>query len=215
MEHRYRAVCKLELIAQIQITGSLRIVPYFCTAKKNDSTRPSFETIVRAVARKLSWRPDFSVAQPAQELYGKATQGLPEATTTTGWKKLLKDVIRGTSSELPPSRHIVILVDALDECASIEDIEMFLEYMPDILVEFPRIYFLCSSRQHVDVDSKLDLEKYQIDVTPGSTNDEMTHFIDKEICFRRTKLQVSSKKPIFCKSITFDIIGWILNSLNS
>jgi hypothetical protein len=183
----------LKALADIQPPDErLRILSYFFPVRTGADSAPSFKTIVRSLAQKLAFKPDFSVAQPAQELYNKAKGGLQEPRSLGEWKQLLKDLLR-------ESGKVVILVDGLDESKSREDETLFLDQMQNILAEFPEVHVLCSSRQHVRFGEYFKNDMYTVTVTPDVTSKDITKFINDEIVHRMSFLENKSPKSIFSR----------------
>ena len=186
----------------------LRVISYFCTARSGKSKRaddkifPSDESesadyysiIIRALARKISLMPDFTLARQAKKFHGKHTRGLQQPVGIGLWEEFLRDLLRDDEGV----SDFVFVIDALDECDSLEepvDSEKLLDFMKELMQEFSNIQILCSSRQHVPVKKYFSDEVlYPVDAL-SAPNDEIQDFIRNEIESRRDEQQGS----IFCK----------------
>lgn len=134
------------------------------------------------------------MAQPAQDFFNEHTRGLQSGIGIDGWKTLLHKLLRESTT----TSKVIILVDALDECSSTEEAELFLNVMGDIVDKFPHVHFLCSSQQHIDVSSYIDA--YKVDVAAAQTEQDMKAYVNGEIEFRRQSRKEKIKpKNIFCK----------------
>lgn len=178
-----------------QSNRPLRVIPYFCTARSDESKRADYySTIIRALARKIFLRPDFTLAQRAKKLHGKHTRGLQKPVDIKLWEEFLHDLLRDDEGV----SDFVFVIDALDECDFVEDpehSEKLLDFMRELMHKFPNIQILCSSRQHVPVKKYFSDEVlYPVDAL-SAPDDEIQNFIRSEIDYRKNKQQDS----IFCK----------------
>ena len=171
----------------------VRIVPYFCEAK--GTTRPDYETIIRALIRHLSLLPDFSLAKVARDWYSKATstRGQGDDPDVGEWEDFFEELVQGAVREY----KFVFIVDALDECLDLREAELFLDFMSKrIMRSYPNVYMLCSSHQQVRVsDYFYEERRHDVEVTPTATAHEMEKFITGE----RERRKSTSGDSIFCK----------------
>ena len=178
-----------------QSVRPLRVIPYFCTARSDDSERVDYySTIIRALARKISLMPDFTLARRAIKFHGKHTRGLQKPVDIGLWKEFLRDLLRDDDGV----SDFVFLIDALDECDPVEEpvnSEKLLEFMQDLMQEFPNIQILCSSRQHVPVGKYISSGLLCPVDALSAPNTEIQNFIRSEIDSRRRKQHGS----VFCK----------------
>ena len=173
----------------------LRVVPYFCDASNTGSTRPDYETIIRALVRRLSLLPDFTLAKPAQDLYNSATstRGQGDDPEIGVWEDLFEKLIDAGAHEY----QFVFIVDALDECRDLPQVEKFLKYMKHrVMGQDSNVYLLCSSHQQVRVSNHFHKEILQdVEVTAAATAYEMERFVNGELERRKE----DSGDSIFCK----------------
>lgn len=186
------------------LDNALRIIPYFCTASKDGLKRPNYETIIRSLAQKLSWKPDYTVAQLALTMHNDFTTGTQPLVPRPRWEKLLEDLI----SEIPKESVVVFLVDALDECSSEDDYGKFLEFMSKMVQKFANIQILLSSRQHINVQRYYkESLLYDVEVLPERTEPDMERHIAGEIQRRRPK-EYNDRESVFCKFALHPCDGW-------
>lgn len=161
-----------------------------------------FETIIRSLAKKLSWTSEFTVASPAQTLYDdcnelKSNNSVPAEGKLLGtrqWTKLLGDLINDISKD----SVIVSLVDALDECSN-DNSGQLLMFMAERMKASLNVQFLCSSRQHVRVGKWLEESLlYDLEVGSAMTRTEMKRLVRAEIESRRPK-EYKTGESVFCK----------------
>ena len=179
-----------------QYDRPLRVIPYFCTARSDESERADYySTIIRAFARKVSLMPDFTLAQRAKKFHGKHTRGLQKPVDIGLWEEFLRDLLRDDEGV----SDFVFVIDALDECDPVEDpvnSEKLLDFMRELMQKFPNIQILCSSRQHVPVRKYISEKMYYPVDSLSAPNDEIQYFIRDKIESRRNEQQGS----VFCKS---------------
>lgn len=172
----------------------LRVIPYFCTALSGEQKRADYSTIIRALARKISLMPDFTLAQRAETFYTEHTRGLQERVETPLWKEFLRELLRDDKGV----SDFVFVIDALDECDSAEEPEdsgKLLDFMRELMREFDNIQILCSSRQHVPIKNYFSDEVlYHVDPLSGPP-EEIQNFIRDEIDSREDK----QRDSVFCK----------------
>lgn len=175
----------------------LRVVPYFCDASSTGSTttRPEYETIIRALVRHLSLLPDFTLAKLAQARYDRATstRGQDDQLDISQWEDLFKKLVDAGTNEY----RFIFLVDALDECLDPQQAERFLKFMSnEVMRTYSNVYLLCSSHQHVRVGNYFSAEcRHDVEVTHEATAHNMENFIAGELVSR----EATSKDSIFCK----------------
>lgn len=174
---------------------SVRIVPYFCDANKAGTTRPDYNTVIRALIRHLSLLPDFTLSKLALDKYSRdpnpRSQG--DDVDIGEWEDLFKELVVEGADEY----HFVFVVDALDECLNLKEAEHFLYFMSKKVMPLcPNVHLLCSSRQQVRVNDHFSEERrHDVEVTSAVTALEMKKFITGELARRRS----ISKDSVFCK----------------
>jgi hypothetical protein len=169
----------------------VRIIPYFCSAL--GSKRPDCEIAIRSLVRKLSWKSDYSVADPARSIHNKFTKGLKGDPSIDDWQQVLDDLI----SEYGAAARLVFLVDALDEFIDVEERELFLDHMQKVADKHSNVYLIFMSHHYVRVDRCFDRSiLLQYEVRQSDTKKDVETFINTEIRFRRQA--PGSKESIFC-----------------
>lgn len=207
----YHTYITLKTHGRFNLQGrELRIIPYFCAASKTGSTRPNFETIIRAMVQHLALLPDFTLAEPAQERYNKMTsaQGQTEDSKPDWWTDLFKELIKSGADQY----HFVFIVDALDECIEPtadepSAAEKVLEFMSNIMKLYTNVCLLCSSHQQVPVRDYFGLDNkfygenilQEVEVTVDATEDAMEAFIIGELVRRKR----GAGNSIFCKQFEY------------
>ena len=175
----------------------LRIVPYFCDASRTGSTRPDYETIIRALVRHLSLLPDFTLAKSAQARYSSAnsTRGQDGELDISEWENLFKELVDPGANKF----QFIFIIDALDECLDLPQAERFLNFMSNrVMSNYSNIYLLCSSHQQVRVGDFFCKEcRHDVEVAHEVTAYAMEKFIAGELEDRKE----TSKDSIFCKCI--------------
>lgn len=203
----YHTYITLKKHGRFNLQGrELRIIPYFCAVNKTGSTRPNFETIIRAMVWRLARLPDFTLAEPAQQRYNKMTsaQGQTEDSKPDWWTDLFKELIKSGADQY----HFVFIVDALDECIEPtadepSAAEKVLEFMSNIMKLYTNVCLLCSSHQQVRVCDYFGLDNkfygenilQEVEVTVNATEDAMKAFITGELSRR----EMGAGGSIFCK----------------
>jgi hypothetical protein len=171
----------------------MRVIPYFCTALTGEPKRADYQIIIRALSRKISLLPDFTLAQQAKVLHSQNKRGLQESVDISTWENFLRDLLRDDKG----ATDFVFVIDALDECDSSdvpEDSEKLLDFMSGLMRKFPNVQMLCSSRQHVPVQKYFgDKILYKVDALAAPA-EEIQNFIRDEI-----ENLKSQKDSIFCK----------------
>jgi hypothetical protein len=136
--------------------------------------------IVRSLAQKLSWQPDFTVAKPARHQYNISARGLKEELATSKWEELMKSLLGG----IPRESFVIFVIDGLDQCADSAYADL-LTFMAEVLAAAKNVCFLCSSRQHVPVKRLLgEIPIYEVNIR-DETKEDMETFIKKEIASRK------------------------------
>ena len=173
----------------------VRILPYFCDANKAGTTRPDYETILRALIRHLALLPDFALAKRAQDRYSKSlsTRGQGDDLDIGDWEDLFKDLVEEGADDY----QFVFVIDALDECLDLRQAEYFLDFMGNrILPLHPNVHMLCSSRQQVRVNDYFSVgRRYDVEINSAVTALEMERFIAGELARRER----TSKDSVFCE----------------
>ena len=188
-------VSELQALSENYLRRELRVIPYFCTARSDESKRADYYSIIiRALARKVSLMPDFTLAQRAEAFHSQHTRGLQEGVNILLWEEFLRDLLR----DVKGVSDFVFVIDALDECDMVEEpvnSEKLLDFMRGLIQEFPNIQVLCSSRKHVPVGKYISNGLlYPVDALSAPYN-EIESFIRSEIDSRREKQHGS----VFCK----------------
>lgn len=195
----YHAYHALRDNPEMQPIGmELRVIRYFCDAKKMGTKPPSSETIIRALTWRLSLLPDFTLADATQKRYNKFISS-PGSHDDLDIKKLFKKLITSGADQY----RFVFLIDALDECIDSEQLADFLTFMSTVLESAANVYLLCSSHKYVNVGTffgagntyvREDILEV-VDVTAAKSAAGMKEFIPGELERRKEKANAS----IFCK----------------
>lgn len=169
----------------------VNFVSYYCHGS-GSGPGPQYETIVRALCRRLAWKSDGSVADDAMRLYHSSKE-VPDAqlTVKSTWEPLLHKLIASSPST------IVFILDALDECdspGSYKDVLKFLARLPQ---QPNGPYMLVSSRPHVPVGVYLGASVQTFDVIHPETKNEMKNFIESQINSKMNDKEW--EKSIFCE----------------
>lgn len=176
----------------------LLVIPYFCDTTK----RAKYETIVRSIARKLSLLPDFTIAQEALEFYDTNSKGLTHTIDITEYE----DLVRSLLKERSKSCNIALLIDALNEIDARneydppQNVERLCYFLSEIVCMNPRVRVLFSSHEQLSGSEKFKENLEKVEVVKSAPKDELKDFINKEIKFRKIKLEDSNS--IFRKKIT-------------
>ncbi|KAI0418533.1 hypothetical protein F5X98DRAFT_373681, partial [Xylaria grammica] len=170
-------ICRVISHPENHLIHGVRLVPYYCYASgtSKESKAPKYETIIRALCRRLAWNSDGSIAKPARDFYNN-TKGDNDASFTvkSTWEPLLKNLV--TSSK----DTIIFVIDALDECESMEQYNMFLEFLGGFPHTPKGPYFLISSRPHVEVGDYFK-SFVQFDAAHQKAKEDMKKFITDQI----------------------------------
>ncbi|GAW10750.1 hypothetical protein ANO14919_000850 [Xylariales sp. No.14919] len=170
-------ICRVISYLENRPIPGVRLVPYYCYASgtSKESKAPKYETIIRALCRRLAWNSDESIANPARD-FDNNTKGDNDASFTvkSTWEPLLKNLV--TSSK----DTIIFVIDALDECESMEQYNMFLEFLGGFPHTPKGPYFLISSRPHVEVGDYFK-SFVQFDAAHQKAKEDMKKFITDQI----------------------------------
>jgi len=154
------------------------------------------EIIIRALASRLALLPDRTLAKAAKTSYtvAESSHSQEKDYTIEDWEKLFEDLVKDS----PTQSQIVIVVDALDECDSVEA-EHFLIFMMKIVKDHPNVRFLCSSHQQVrvrEISKRILQTDYvpDVEMTEAATAESMKIFITEELEAMRAECSDS----IFC-----------------
>lgn len=169
----------------------VRFVPYYCHGS-GSSPGPKYETIIRALCRRLAWNSDGKVAEEGMQLY-ESSKSDPEAQVTMRktWEPLFHELIASSSAT------IVLILDALDECDSIDHYMMLLEFLNKVPRGTSGPYILVSSQPHVPVGDFFDGSVKTFDVVQSETRNDMRNFIEHQITAKSE--QIRWRKGIFCE----------------
>lgn len=171
-------------------TGGVRLVQYYCHGS-GSGQGPSYETVLRALCRRLAWTNSGRVAEAAQSRYNSSTMSPePPLTATKLWGPLLQELVSSSS------KPILFLIDALDECKTPQDGARLLEFLTALQdsQETP-VYFIVSSRPHIQIGRYFKESVQAFDVIQPQTKHGMECFIDPQISFKQEKTHF--KESIF------------------
>lgn len=118
----------------------------------------------------------------------------PEAQVTV--KKTLEPLLQDLIAF--GSARIVFVLDALDECESVDHYMRLLEFLHNLPRGINGPYVLVSSQPHVPVGTYFDDSVTTFDVVQPETRNDMKNFIENQIIAKGA--QVRWRKSIFCKS---------------
>ncbi|KAI9695434.1 MAG: hypothetical protein M1820_008619 [Bogoriella megaspora] len=186
----YRVLTALQSLSENPSRDdTLRVIPYFCDASKVGSEPPVYKTLIRALCRRLSLMPDFTLAQVADSFYTGYQRPGVGPPSLEQWQDLLSDLIEHCSGVSGSKTHIVFLIDALDECKANTDTIKFLDQMSKITKEHSDVRFLCTSHQQVPVKDYFSFEPlYDMDIGFAQSTQDMDKFVHGEIEHRRAEL---------------------------
>lgn len=170
-------------------------VHYYCSGSGVDKG-PSYETVLRALCRRLAWNSDGTLAEPANHLY-ESSRSIPDVQLTVKgtWELLLQQLI---DSRLDVCT-VVFVFDALDECETGGDYTDLLQFLHKLPRKSKGPYFLVSSRPHVQVEKYFNSCVQVFDVVQPQTSIDMEFFIEAQLALRRDS--VRGGKSIFCEYI--------------
>jgi len=98
------------------------------------------------------------------------------------------------------SYHIVLVIDALNECATPEDIDLICIFLHKIVEKCPHVSLLISSHENITSIMRFREHMNQVGVVTDAPKTEIERFIDEELRHRRTELnKLEGNKSIFCK----------------
>jgi hypothetical protein len=171
----------------------LRILSYFCDSTK----RVNRETVIRALGRKLAFLPDSSVARTALKFYENRSQGLRSPVYIKEWENLVFELLEQCAVM---SYHIVLVIDALNECDPPEDIDLLCIFLHKIVEKYSHVSILISSHEHIPSIERLKKHMDKVRVVTNAPETEIERFIDEELRHRRTELnKLEGNKSVFCK----------------
>lgn len=182
------------------ISVQTRVVSYFCSARAG-MERPTYEIIIRTIARKLSLLPNHSLDPEIPSEYHKIhdqTEGTEPELPISFWEELCRGLIERSQQ----FAKLIILIDALDECSTVEDAEHFTQFMRNTLGKCLNVHFLCTSRQHINVGKYLPSKFYKHDISVEDTKIDLETFIHKEFDHRKNEQNDWDEdfKCVFCES---------------
>ncbi|RWA10773.1 hypothetical protein EKO27_g4331 [Xylaria grammica] len=199
-------ICRIISYLESHLIPGVRLVPYYCYASgtSKESKAPKYETIIRALCRRLAWNSDGSIAKPARD-FDNNTKGDNDASFTvkSTWEPLLKNLV--TSSK----DTIIFVIDALDECESMEQYNMFLEFLGGFPDTPKGPYFLISSRPHVEVGDYFE-SFVKFDATHQKAEQDMKKLITDQI---NSKNSGASAKSIFFEDGKQELRGQLEEAL--
>lgn len=151
-----------------------KVLHYYCNASsaKQNAQGPSYETIIRALSYDLAWNDDGSLAAPALALYDRCNSDKKQAPTRKDWEQLLMDLC--TTGSVPT----VFLIDAVDECKSIQDIHDLLEYVRRLQgqEQMPSLSVMFSSRPQVPIPTHFKDTLQTFSAVSSQADDDMYNF---------------------------------------
>jgi len=123
----------------------------------------------------------------------QTSKSVPDAQITVRktWEPLLVELIASSPTT------IVLVLDALDECRSLDHCTMLLEFLTKFSRKPNGPYLLVSSHPHVSVGRYFDGSVQTFDVIQPETMNEMETFIEHQITSKRKEIRW--EKSIFCE----------------
>ncbi|KAI0423865.1 hypothetical protein F5Y09DRAFT_173588 [Xylaria sp. FL1042] len=187
-------ICRIITHFERHPIPGIRFVPYYCYASgtSKETKAPNYETIIRALCRRLAWRSDGSIAKHAKDLFNTRRDEDESFTITSTWEPLLKELIASSKST------VILVIDALDECESMEQYNRLLRFLGDLSRERNGPYCFISSRLHVRVGDYFDA-LVQFDSAHEEAEHDMKKFITDQID--------SKNNSTWAKSIFFESDG--------
>ena len=167
----------------------LQVIPYFC----DTTNRPSYETIIRSIAQKLSLLPDFNIAQAALNFYND--KKLPPTSKID--IEDYEDLVHSLLNERSECYNIALLIDGLNECDPPQDAERLCAFMSEIVIKNPHIRVLFSSHERLSGSEKLKEHFEKVEVIATAPGSDLEDFVKTEIKFRQSELKDS--ESIFSK----------------
>lgn len=191
----YRILEHLRSSGSVLVDGSIRIVHYFCDANTLGTIRPDHATILRALLRRLSLLPNYTLDAAVQDKYVELSSAARSDSVmrVVDWERLFEDIIAKDGA----TAKFVFVVDALDECVDSQQSQLFLNFMKRILGSTQKSFMIFSSRDHIAVDEYFDESLLHVVASKAdSTQPDMRVFIEGEVEFRE---QHAGKRCIFCE----------------
>ncbi|KAI1743019.1 hypothetical protein F4680DRAFT_410812 [Xylaria scruposa] len=169
-------ICRIITHLEKQPVHGVRFVPYYCYASgtNKESKAPKHETIVRALCYRLAWNDNGSIAKPTRDLFEAARDIDASFTVKSTWEPLLKDLIAYSK------KKVVFVIDALDECESPKQYNLFLEFLRRLPNTPQGPYCLISARPHVQVRDYFN-SLIQLDAANEMAKQDMKIFIKDQI----------------------------------
>lgn len=170
-------------------------IRYYCFASHtgNETKAPQYETILRALCARLAWKRDGSVDKHAADRHTEFKKNPDTSPNDTTWEVLLTELI--AASKTP----IVFVIDALDECQTLQDCNKLLDFMYRLrskgMASGP--YCMFSSLPHIKVEDYFENSIQILDAVQPIANKDMERFIDDQIALKKNNARW--KKCIFCK----------------
>ncbi|KAI0544940.1 hypothetical protein F4679DRAFT_588962 [Xylaria curta] len=161
--------------------SGVRFVPYYCYASSasKELKAPNYETIVRALCRRLAWNGDGTVAEHARKVYDMNKMDTEESLTVKKtWEPLLEKLVESSKST------VVFVIDALDECIKAGQCKDFLIFLERLSKKPKGPYCLISSLPHVPVGSYFEDSFIQFNTIHSDADSDMKKFIADQIDYR-------------------------------
>jgi hypothetical protein len=151
---------------------------------------------LRNLIFQLAWNNDWTVAKAAQDAYYDYQRGLHRdyLTSVAAWEDLFTTLVKDNKNP----DGVIVLVDGLDECESVERNKM-LKFFKKLVSDKPDVRLMLSSQEHVDVDIYFDTTQLTtIRTSPTNTKHDLETFIETEI--HRQQDEESNRHSIMCKT---------------
>lgn len=150
----------------------------------------------------MSLLPDFTIAQEALKFYDTNSKELTYTIDITKYEDLIRSLLKKRSKLC----NIALLIDALNEIDArneynpSQNIERLCYFLSEIVCINPRVRVLFFSYEQLSGSEKFKENLEKVEVVKSASKDELKDFINKEIKFRKIKLEDSNS--IFRKKIT-------------
>ncbi|KAI1362199.1 hypothetical protein F5Y08DRAFT_312964 [Xylaria arbuscula] len=140
-------MCRILSHFKHQPLQGVRFVPYYCYASgtSHEPKAPTYETIVRALCRRLAWNGNGSVVERARQVFNTKRNADASYTVKSTWGPLLQDLVASNNAT------IIFAIDALDECDEMDQYNQFLLFLGDLLKGQKGVYCIISTRPYVQV----------------------------------------------------------------